>query len=57
MKAYDIKCPICGTVNKQLYLEETNGWMECEHCKHTIQTQKRSRPLSCRAARMNDGTG
>lgn len=36
MKAYDIKCPICGTVNKQLYLEETNGWMECEHCGNTV---------------------
>ena len=34
MKQYDITCPICGTLNKGLYLEETGGWMECEHC-HT----------------------
>ncbi len=32
MKQYDMKCPNCGTVNRGLYLEETNGWMICEHC-------------------------
>ena len=32
MKQYDIKCPCCGTVNKGLYLDETGGWMICEHC-------------------------
>ena len=38
MKRYDIKCPICGTVNCNLDLEETNGWMECEKCGNTTQT-------------------
>lgn len=33
MKQYDVECPNCGTVNKGLYLEETNGWMICEHCR------------------------
>lgn len=28
----NVKCPICGTINYHLYLEETNGWMECERC-------------------------
>lgn len=37
MKLYDIQCPICGTVNHNLYLEETHGWMECEHCKSTVK--------------------
>lgn len=37
MKRYDIRCPICGTVNHNLYLEETHGWMECEHCMHTVK--------------------
>lgn len=37
MKLYDIQCPICGTVNHNLYLEETHGWMECEHCLHTVK--------------------
>ena len=31
MKRYDVKCPICGTENKDLYFEETDGWMICEH--------------------------
>lgn len=35
-KAYDVKCPLCGTVNKNLYLEESDGWMECEHCRQVV---------------------
>ena len=37
MRSYDAKCPICGTVNHNLYLEETDGWMECEHCQQTVK--------------------
>ena len=33
MNTYDKKCPVCGQVNKNLYLDETEGWMECECCK------------------------
>ena len=29
-------CPICGTENKGLNLNETNGWFICEHCKSEI---------------------
>ena len=32
METYDVRCPICGALNHDLYLEETDGWMECEHC-------------------------
>ena len=32
MRAYDAVCPICGHRNIGLYLEETNGLMECEKC-------------------------
>ncbi len=32
MSAVDVRCPFCGTVNKSLNLEETEGWMECESC-------------------------
>ena len=32
MKTINVKCPVCGTVNHNLYLEETEGWMECECC-------------------------
>ena len=33
MKTTDVMCPICGTINYGLILEETDGWMECEYCK------------------------
>ena len=32
MKGTDVKCPVCGTVNKSLFLEETEGNYECEGC-------------------------
>ena len=34
---YDVACPICGRVNRRLYLEETEGWMECESCRTSSQ--------------------
>ncbi len=37
MKRYDARCPICNTINRDLYLEETHGWMECEHCHNVVQ--------------------
>ena len=32
MKSTDVMCPICGAINYGLILDETDGWMECEHC-------------------------
>ena len=32
MKTYDRICPVCGRLNRKLYLEETEGFMECERC-------------------------
>lgn len=40
MKLYDAKCPVCGTVNKDLYLEETDGWMICDHCGADVKAMK-----------------
>lgn len=37
MQGYDVKCPKCKTVNKHLYLEETDGWMICEKCGNTYK--------------------
>lgn len=34
---YDVACPVCGRVNRRLYLEETEGWMECECCGTSSQ--------------------
>ena len=39
MKTYDVVCPICGSINQNLDLEETEGWMECEECKNTSLTR------------------
>lgn len=36
MKQYDVICPNCGTINRDLYLEETDGWMICEHCRSEV---------------------
>ena len=37
MKKTDVTCPICGKMNRDLYLEETDGWMECECCGNAVQ--------------------
>ena len=34
---YDVACPVCGRINRSLYLEETEGWMECECCGNSTQ--------------------
>ena len=34
---YDVVCPVCGRINRSLYLEETDGWMECEYCGNSTQ--------------------
>ena len=38
MKTYDVRCPYCGKLNRSVYLEETNGWMECIFCSATSRT-------------------
>ena len=37
MKTTDVKCPVCGAMNRNLYLEETDGWMECDECGNTMR--------------------
>ena len=37
MKGHTVKCPICGTLNQSLFLEETEGTYECELCGHIGQ--------------------
>ena len=39
MSKTDVTCPICCTVNHDLYLEETDGWMECEHCLNVLHVK------------------
>jgi len=40
MKKYDCTCPKCGTLNKDLYLEESNGFFVCEKCDETIKAME-----------------
>lgn len=40
MSAVDARCPACGTINKSVDLEETDGWMECESCGEVTQQMK-----------------
>ena len=32
----DVKCPICGSVEKGLNLDETGGWFVCSKCKSEV---------------------
>lgn len=52
MKTYDVRCPLCGTVNYNLYLEETHGWMECDHCHRVVHI-----PANAKAQRTPGHTG
>lgn len=45
MERYDEKCPICGELNKGLYLKETEGWFICERCKNKVQLLKYSQKV------------
>ena len=36
MKKYTDICPTCGTENRNLFLEETNGIYECEKCGQKV---------------------
>lgn len=35
MKLYDARCPYCGKLNVGLFLEETDGWIECNNCVYS----------------------
>ena len=37
MKQYDVKCPVCGAMNRGLFMEETGGWMACDCCHSATQ--------------------
>ncbi len=54
MNLVDEKCPICGTLNKSLDMEETDGWMECENCGNTVQILKYVQTRRVPRYRMND---
>ena len=38
---YDAVCPCCGKINRNLYLGETGGTMECEACLEVVKLKKK----------------
>ena len=40
MKTFNVICPVCGHLNRNLILEETDGWMECEKCEQLTRSMK-----------------
>ena len=36
MSLYNAVCPVCGKLNRNLYLEETGGTMECASCGNLV---------------------
>ena len=40
MKRYTCECPVCGTINKELYLEDSQGWYVCEKCDTSVQAME-----------------
>lgn len=40
MKTFDVRCPVCVHMNHNLFLEETDGWMECEKCNAATRSLK-----------------
>ena len=44
MRSYDAECPVCGTRNSGLFLEETEGWMECQACRSIVNVRGKAVP-------------
>lgn len=49
---YDVACPVCGRINRSLYLEETEGWMECEYCGNSTQDMSFQKMVKIPVVRM-----
>ena len=54
MTAYDVTCPHCGHMNIGIYLEDTDGWMECEKCDHLHQFTEFAREVQIPVYRMDN---
>ena len=53
---YDVVCPVCGRINRSLYLEETEGWMECEYCGNSTQDLSFQKMVKIPVIRMDQVT-
>ena len=52
MKTYDVRCPACGRINRNVYLEETGGWMECDRCRKVTRNGERIPRTEMRTSRI-----
>lgn len=50
---YDVTCPVCGRINRSLYLEETEGWMKCECCGNSTQDLRFKKAVKIPVFRMD----
>ena len=46
MKTYDVKCPVCGHLNLNLYLQDSKGSMECEKCGCVARAKRTKQAFS-----------
>lgn len=53
MGSKDVKCPMCGTINYNLNLDETGGWMECSKCKSVTCSMQEFRKRSVKVPILN----
>ncbi|MBR5730658.1 MAG: translation initiation factor 2 [Firmicutes bacterium] len=53
MRTFDVECPNCGRLNRDLLLEDSGGWMECESCGCISRVRYRERLMCLRP----DGKG
>ena len=56
MQGYDVKCPKCKTINRHLYLEETDGWMICEKCGEAYKPMDFAKVTKIPVYTGNEGT-
>ena len=56
MATFNRVCPICGHLNMNLYLDDTDGWMECEKCRNITKDTKDQKGKKVRGLLFNDQT-
>lgn len=54
MNSVDVRCPVCGTMNRSLDLVETDGWLECESCGNAVQMLKYMKTRRVPSYKMQD---
>lgn len=43
MRKYNVSCPCCGHENRELFLDETDGWLVCDGCGLAMQVPEPER--------------